>query len=254
MSKTAITFRSAWLKVERANRHIDELQTAIATLSSPNFYGVDVYSHDNWASSVAVLAPRQPIPDSLPLIIGDSIHNLKCAFDHIFVEAYRGRPPIKPLSARDISFPFYKYREHLITSARIDAIEHAIPGAKRAILDEIEPYGGGKHSIYALHSLDLIDKHNELIVVTEGTVIGKLDLVIDDGTRFSFRECRFNARDPVTLYSGSGKISVECDFKAAFDVRFAKVLPFGNEPVLPTLVQLSDATRKAIELLASLTL
>ena len=93
MANAARPFRSALLKVERANRHIDELQTAIATLSSPNFYGVDIHSHDDWASSVAVLAPRQPIPDSLPLIIGDVVHNLKCAFDHAFAEIIRSGLP-----------------------------------------------------------------------------------------------------------------------------------------------------------------
>ena len=76
MVTSARPFRSTRLKIQRANGHMDELQTAITELSSPGFYGIDVHSQDD-GINVAVMSPRQLVPDSLPLIIGDAIHNLK---------------------------------------------------------------------------------------------------------------------------------------------------------------------------------
>jgi hypothetical protein len=246
------SFRSARLKVQRANRHIQELDTELRSYSEGGCYGIDIKYKPDLTDTIIFLCPTKPIPDCLPLIVGDIVHNLRTAFDHVATAAYIDQS----LNPDKIHFPFREPPDEFVSNKGavkvfLDAIEIALPGARDCILNEIQPYKNGKLGVYPLNNLDGIDKHKQLILVSHLQFVKNVRLTFENG-RIEIINCWFNPQEPTTLYRGPGKPTVECDFKAALDIRFDKVLPLGNEPVLPALVQLLNATSKALDLLEAL--
>ena len=73
-------------------------------------------------------------------------------------------------------------------------------------------------------------------------------VILQDGRpSFSFKSCLFNAQRPTGLVSSSQKLTVEHDFKSTLLVRFDETLPFGNEPVFPTLIDLSKRVTETLD-------
>jgi hypothetical protein len=244
------SFRSAILKVERANRHIDEFNSIVAAYQAEKFY-------DIWADTDAkgatkfFIGPIKPFPHTLPLIVGDIVHNLKSALDHTFTAIVGDALPMD-----DRMFPFCKNRPSDITkSARFNAIEKAIPGSAGFILDKVQPYEGGAGGLYGLHRLDRIDKHNELIVTANAASIGSLVIFADKDAVLGWRNVLFNVEQTTQIFGWNyaAQFKVQHDFKASVLVRFGQALPFGNEPVVPTLVNLSQRVGEIIETFAALT-
>ncbi len=247
------SFQSARLKIQRANRHITELDAELRAYTEGGCFSIDMKYKTDLSDCVVMLRPSKPIPNSLPLIVGDALHNLRTALDHVVAACFVSQG----LDPDTCHFPFRKKVEEFVPDkgklkTLLETIETALPGARNCILDEIQPYEGGKLGIYPLNPLDLIDKHNELLLVSHKTLVTGFKLTFDQSGRIEIKDCWFNPQEPTTLYRGPGKPSVECDFKAALDVRLDKSLPLGNKPVLPALRQLADATAKSIELLAAL--
>jgi hypothetical protein len=242
-------FDGAWLKAKRANHHIDELRKALASYSEGGSYAISVQSEWDHSNTVATLEPSKPIPDDLPLIVGDAVHNLRTALDHVASAARRD------LMGDDAHayFPFRRTGAEFATdTAALDAIEHAIPGARRIAIDEVQPYEKGKLGLYQLNALDKVDKHKKLILTTHLLFVNAVTIRTSAGFVLTINDCWLDPRSPTTLYRGAGEIAVECDFQSSLELRFGEGLPLSDEPVLPALVRLSDATSKTLRLLSEL--
>lgn len=145
-------------KIDRANRHIDDLATACKTFvdAKPFEFGRDTdpktgYYHFKLTD---IKAP----PREIALIAGDAIHNFRSALDHLACELViaNGQTP-----TRQTSFPIFdsakKYQ-----SLHGNRVRGMSPGAVRAI-DAAKPYKGGNEALYTLHELDIADKHHALL-------------------------------------------------------------------------------------------
>jgi len=149
-------------KVERAKHHIEDLQAAINAFSDP--YSVIAKIDPQTSELVYYLESFKPIPDTIPLICGDAIHNLMSALDHL---AYRvvmidtnGCPP----KEFGIYFPIGDSAKHY-ESRRGRKVEGARPETLAAF-DALKPYKGGNDLLWALHRLDNIDKHRLVLTIT----------------------------------------------------------------------------------------
>lgn len=101
------------LKIERANSHIGDLVARDQSF----FYGDDgppytirreVYSKDPAQECFKCIVTRQ-IPDIFPIIVGEIIHNLRSAFDHLVCLLAR-QNSVK--NTRSLHFPIGRDREH----------------------------------------------------------------------------------------------------------------------------------------------
>src|SRR5450432_914865 len=92
----------AILKVVRAQEHLDSLKDEIERYLKTDPYVVNVQKNsDGWGGDAAVI--RQPDP-RLSTIIGDCLHNARCALDYIMWElagTYAGRVLIPPPTGDD---------------------------------------------------------------------------------------------------------------------------------------------------------
>ena len=72
-------FKSARLKVERANKHILELNSVLQGFTNTDFYDLSTKKDPNTGHDVLQFRILKSIPEVMAPIIGDAIHNLRSA-------------------------------------------------------------------------------------------------------------------------------------------------------------------------------
>ena len=100
-------FENAKLKIKRAKHHIIELNGQIDTYSAQHPLRI-FRSFDSKASQVTYrVKTKIPMPEDIPLIIGDAIHNLRSALDLLIYEMVGDK--CKTAGQRkNVQFPFSK--------------------------------------------------------------------------------------------------------------------------------------------------
>ena len=248
----ASVFDSAKLKVERANLHINELRRASEPLHK-SFYSLDIHrhpavGHTQATKQVLVYRPVQKIPETFALIIGDAVHNPRAALDHLVTSIARTVEP-----SVEIHFPMRKNREDIVTpsgSAKkaFESVEKALPGFAKLFTDEVRPANNAFDKYWGFHALDNADKHNLLVPVVTvvnitgiGGTVGKSVIA---GNMVGGR-----ANQPINVLSLTGQnITINEDVETTVTVKFGDGTPFQDDPVIPTLMQISKLTRQTIEI------
>jgi len=158
-------YKDAHLKIERANKHIADLEAAIFEME--NTYRATIEQHPDFgAQSVKHEIPDiEKAFDNLSVIIGDALHNLHCALDFAWYSTINRCLPDK--LSQCTKFPVRD------SSQSLEATLHGIEVDTRCkplfdcIVSTIQPYKGGHNSvIWTLHDLDISDKHLLLLEPT----------------------------------------------------------------------------------------
>ena len=174
------------LKCERAKEHLDNLTAEIAAYYSRKPYAIsrDVHPEDP-TRQVFRLNVREEPPLRLGIILGDVVHNLRSALDHLaFQLALVHTPMMTPKEETRIEFPIYK-DSTLFNTEGLRKIDKLSPAAQNEI-KSLQPYHRGKdaelHFLWLVHSADIIDKHRQIvprftayavpILGTDGAIIG----------------------------------------------------------------------------------
>jgi len=165
------------MKLQRADKHLDELQGAVGAFLSRNPYELLTEHNDEtgyWNFRVKV---RDAPPLSLSAITGDVVHNLRSALDHLIWQLVSLGPCAPDQRAE---FPIFKDEKHYLREAPKKM--GGAPSAARTTIDRLQPYHRGdaaeSHPLWMLHELDIIDKHRALHVTT--TVLVGSSLSIPD--------------------------------------------------------------------------
>ena len=155
-------FKSARLKLDRADKHISDLDARVRALPDSDVATVEinpdggnqVIKHDIVDTTAAT---------DIALIAGDAIHNLKCALDHAWLETITKLVP--SAVSKFAKFPIYPSRDDLEAALRGQKIDIANPDLFRLIVDDIKAYDGGNLATWPIHRLDIRDKHRLLLPV-----------------------------------------------------------------------------------------
>ena len=154
-------FESAFLKLDRAHEHFEEAKLHIQAYlgSSPKPYKI-LYDYDTETEDIVFrLYERSSIPKRIPLIVGDAIHNLRSALDHVaYVICFKKfwmAPASKP------QFPICEFE----SSVRSETLKVCKAGSSEfnyitSLNVKTEWY---YKILWSLHRLDIHDKHNLLI-------------------------------------------------------------------------------------------
>ena len=94
-------FALIWAKIERANKHISDLGTAIETFLAIKPYKVGMKRDAETKKPIYYMAQVQPIPTEICIILGDAIHNLRAALDHLAQQTLSSRKRDHRLSETD---------------------------------------------------------------------------------------------------------------------------------------------------------
>src|SRR5687768_2636861 len=128
------------VKIERANQHIRDLDARVNTFrAEPNLF---VTEKDSESREVCYrIKPDLELPDDFSCLIGDAVHNLRTALDHLvwhLVDANTGTDR-KPYKRQE--FPFYVSRTEYETFK--DRKVKGVPKGAIDLIDQIKPYLGG---------------------------------------------------------------------------------------------------------------
>ena len=241
-----VPFESAMLKVDRAKRHVNDLQARLTAFLQSDFYRLRV-DKDTESGGYVVMYNTNPLPSDCALILGDAIHNLATPFDHIASElAVRiGLSGNK----RRVQFPKHRGRDDVENVELFREIVGAFPKLASVILDFVKPYQTCDLNCWALLELDNMDKHRLLIpIVTLSALHGA---TVADGDGNAIEDMRLTVAAGGRLHVGgfSGPCQITDYGQPAFEITFPEGPYFGKQPVLPTLIQLTEFVENAVTLM-----
>lgn len=240
------------LKVERALTHMDELVRLTKPLSSDLY---EIRAENRAVPPRAkptlfeiVYTPKKPIPETLAVVIGDAIHNLRAALDHLASGIVRTRRPLA-----HVYFPMPKVREELHKSKDLKLIESALPGSKHLLLDKVRPEQGAEDDLWLFGKMDNDDKHNLIIPTVTIASIENLS-ANSENTHLHSMAFKNDAGRRFTLYASDRRIEIASRPVTYVDMTFGVSTPFDGLPVLRTLLDIArlvcmtvDSFEKLIE-------
>lgn len=149
-------------KFKRSQKHVGDFQIAADLFRDSNRDHVGKNTDAQTGDITYYLKSVPEVPDSITVIFGDAIHNLRSTLDHLAsaMEVAAGETPDKYTG-----FPIFDSPE-----GYRDCPPTKIKGLRepcKRTLDRIEPYKTGNgHRLWQLHQLDVIDKHRMLPTVS----------------------------------------------------------------------------------------
>jgi hypothetical protein len=172
-------FRSSWEKLDRADRHFQELAAKIQLFVEQMeaegrlMYEFEVQYRPRSHCLVYSLSGIQPTEMEWGVILGDVLHNLRSALDHIaWSLVTAGRQPPSTLNSKErnaVKFPIYKTKGGFNDAVKPPHPNRSscIPGVSRqeiAFIRGLQPYKGGKradwHPFAILQQFSNADKHH----------------------------------------------------------------------------------------------
>lgn len=238
--------KSSRLKIVRANRHIHELETII--LEYPKIYkqqGLTIISKSNGSVSLDIV-DLNPLGDFICLALGDAIHNLRSALDHLWSTLMR---EADVTSSKNLAtFPFHKTRKNLEDLIKKSPVIKAYPKVEQLIFEKVKPHSDdvGNHFLWALTKLDKLDKHNMIIPIFK----------VSKATGI---EINMAGNNTISIGTFEGKSILETnmpfDFNHEGEVFLEVFFPEDNElagkPVLESMKMMTKMTEEVIEVFSS---
>ena len=230
--------RSPLLKIEWAKKHISDLDRAIRAFCDSEPYTLGIKEYPDIAHVGLYVVKVQPVPDAIALGIGDAVHNMRSAFDHLawqLVEAGGGIPN------RSTYFPICKTPEQYASAIGQGEIDKMRPGTEK-LLRYIQPYESGDDTLWNIHTLDRMDKHRLILTVTMVLnawifpIQPAWEVKFDSTFREPLEEGQEIFRTPASSYH-SEKYK---DMKLGLDVTFGQSEVVAGKPVLETLNGMAD--------------
>lgn len=237
------------LKIARARLHFTEAKTLIDGFMSVARL---TYTEEEVPEATHMICYRSGIshelPQEIPFIIGDVVHNLRSALDLMMCDIAR----LRGKSASEIKFPFAEDENSLRLKLEKGELKKLGADVRDALLD-LAPYKGGNIALRGLHDLDIMDKHKLVIPAVTYGAIGL-------NTGWAYMPAQRLSPSAATVYARRDipKESVLMNLNGSFEVSFVvlvggpwsqpieKQLPFAGESVLDVLERLSQLTEQIV--------
>jgi hypothetical protein len=236
------------LKIERAEKHITELDSRITDFALVA-YELGAKPHAVLPSQTTVFVKTvAPVPPDFSVIVGDAVHNLRSALDHLMwqlVEAGGGSPN-KSTYFRICRDPqgAHQYAS-AVGSGEIQKIK---PGAA-SILQSVQPYMSGNDTLWHIHELDRFDKHRTLVTVLNTFK----EWFVDQGVKGS--KIVFPESPKIALVANYEVFNIPTatyerepheNFKLNIDLSFGQSEVVGGQSVLPTLKEMMNLVDRLV--------
>ena len=248
--ETTDLFFGPFLKVDRAYQHIAQLETIFGVFLATNQNLLAGEPHHDVGKETVL---GQGFPIHTAAVLGDAIHNLRAALDHAYCILIEQNSQVVDDGTY---FPFLKDGKGLKGTIYGGKKPKPVPNSKiiRCIVEDIQPYTGGKLSLYDLHLLDRTDKHRVLIPTALTMTVGVLEITTAAGKVITWEGGTFVADHGKPHTSGffsapGGTIKDKGDTQTSFDISFGEGQPCQGEAVIPKLHDLGLSVIAALKLL-----
>jgi hypothetical protein len=243
-------FSASRKKVERAMKHIRDLNALLVGFSESDFYAVRVEEYKGRNHVVIDFRKQFPVDDAA-LIIGDALHNLRSALDIMYYQAFHETSGITDHRTK---FPFRDEWEELVSAIDGGLKEKGLsdhPSAakiRNVIVDVIQPHMTGNYPLWALHDMNITDKHQLLIPVFKIMRFTDIRLEDERGDIFLADGQPYFTEDSYRFKVGrEGAIKVHDKGHAATAIVFDVAVPLKNKPVVPALSEIAESVTRAID-------
>jgi len=150
----------AQTKIERADKHIKELEAALLLFHDTKPYKFTAQRDPKTRELVYYMTGVADIPLPIAGIAGDVLQNLRSALDYL-AHAFVAKP------TRDTGYPIYdpaKVGTQAEKSYFAGKVHGMTPEAKK-IIAGLKPKKGGDETLWHLHELNRFEKHRLLVAV-----------------------------------------------------------------------------------------
>jgi len=238
---------AARAKLNWADRQIGVLDAEIQSFLKEKPYAISV-DHPDAEPGIRyyVLDQTGQIPDIISTGIGAVIAPQRDSLDLLATALAKKNGATRP---NDVYFPISKseaiFRES-ITSKKI----RELSSLDRAAIESLKPYQGGNDLLYALHALNVKNKHHDLLTIFSaprdivetakegrgGGYVRRFAIWGPSTSPYPGKPCIFYDADP------------EVELNIAVDVAFREVGPAHNKPVIATLREFSSLSNSIVDL------
>lgn len=154
------------MKIERANKHIEEFRSVIDDFRASKPYAVGHKRHPDTNKNIYFVTRAKPIPAELAVIAGDVLQNLRTALDYLICDLVVANG--KEVTRNNMfpvfnEFPSSAGDKNLLEQ-KIDGVAHEA----KEVIRRIKPYKGGDDLLWQVHALNIRDKHRTLFMVATG--------------------------------------------------------------------------------------
>jgi hypothetical protein len=236
-----MVLRASRRKVNRANQHISDIRKRLIGLQDSETSTIEIHSATGGERLKHDFGDREALTD-IALMLGDAVHNLKCALDYTWFQAIERLAPAAV--GKFSKFPVYEFANNLKTALEGREIHLSAPDLFDLMLTEIKPYAGGNPAIWTIHKLDIRDKHRLLIpVFTNLSIVG---IEVED---------KAGKRHPGNTWATTQEAPFYVDFEPGLHVKDKGILSYevifedsGQLMHVPnTIMYYSDFVLKVIE-------
>jgi hypothetical protein len=233
----------AKLKVERAEKHIHELRDRLHAFFATDYYSLGISKNPKTGKHVLKFEITESLPPDIYPILGDALHNLHSALDLAISDAVFMKTQRR---FKHLKFPIYPDKQGFENGIAKGKIQHSPEEIIALLKDAIKPYTGGNDAFWALHDLDITDKHIELIEIDKLSAMISVDVEDDRGNRVLGTFIASTGETPIH-WDGIGEIHIKNHSHPAPNVLFVEGLPTQGQPVIPALLQFAELVSSVIE-------
>jgi hypothetical protein len=176
---TVPSLAGCWDKLQRAEYHLEDLRNQVKQFEATHDYRYTVEVDAGAGKYSFYIHDLQPADAAWGLIIGDCVHNARCALDHLVGQLASLATGAEPGSLTRTAFPVYSDAEKF-SEARARRLKGLRPG-HQTVIEELQPFNARNVSIWGagegctpsvlpallqqLAILDDIDKHRVIHTV-----------------------------------------------------------------------------------------
>ncbi|GAA0579052.1 hypothetical protein [Rhizomicrobium electricum] len=241
-----------------AVKHISYLKDFWTAFLNTDYCKLDVVDEADGSQGLQIVS-LDPLPANIVLALGDAVHCMRCALDFTVSELIGWK------NTR-LTFPMGENREELISSFRTDvgdpcntcgrggkkgrnaALEAAVPGIGKFIVDEIRPYKASGSLVWEIGKLDARDKHRLVIPIYCPMTITGINTVDRNQNRLVDATAAVTPGGKANLMlTGCGGLKIESYKKPTAEIFINEAGIIQRQPLFPTLASISEAVTRTID-------
>ena len=251
--------RLALRRVERANEQRRDLEVEMRAWAKSGAYKVGTHNNSETGHTSFYVAELRDITPLTHSLIGEIIHTLRTALDHLAYQLLLVSTTPTPAEESRIKFPIYDDSK----TTEADAFG-PIKTLRKEIIEairKVNPSKSGQPLLWILHSLDIVDKHRRILICHLAhhsvfirdalrqllTETGYADMVPFVALRPAFFTSQRTGRKAqvgdVLMVAPPGYDKVNEKLQFTFDIAFDEPQIIEGKSVIETL----DATIKVVE-------
>lgn len=240
-------FHGAKLKIARGLKHCFELKAEIDLYVSRDPWATFVLRDKKTGNYQIALCGREGVPNELPAIFGDAVHNLRSSLDLLANDLVS----LAGVAPKNVAFPFAESEAALEVQ-----IKEKMKGATSDVLNivrTLKPYKGGNAVLRGLHDLDITDKHKTIMDIWAGQAISPpLRRVPTEDPKQHLFEADWSALQTIPIDMTGFHIDPNLDVigKVAglpINIVLAKQMPFGGQSVMRALSQMGSVVEGIVK-------